>query len=154
MSAVLVTWIAVGPAIAGLVAHRRGRRSDRVVSAGLAVSSIAAAILLVGTGLADDATWDRLGSEWIELRVDRVAALLLAAFTALGTIVSVYAGRAFDDGAAGRFHERLAWLVGGAALVAVPGGPLPLVAGWLISSRALIGSSHFDLHLRPIPLLG
>lgn len=136
MSSALVLWILVVPVLAAAASP-----APRVVArTGLALGSTVAAslALLVVVGLDADAGSGLDAGAWLDLRVDRVAALLLVSFSLLAAIVSVHAGRGFDAGDdAVAFQHRLALLVAGAGLVVIAGGPVPLILGWLLSSWAL-----------------
>lgn len=144
MSTVLLAWAVIGPAVIAAAVAGRGRRADRVgrICSWTLVSATAVAIgLLVATATADDGTLPGLADlpDWIDLRLDRVSAVLLVAFTLIGATVASFSHRALDEGPrSASYHVWLSAVVSGGALVAVPGGPLPLLAGWILSGWALV----------------
>ena len=143
MSTLLIIWLTAGPAVLTASAMATGRTTTRVAQ--VAVRSLASAtavslLLLVVVGFRDDeGRWDGVDlTSWLALGIDRAAALLVLTFVGLGTVVAAFSARALDDGPRSTAHfVWLTVLVGGASLVILPGGPLPLAIGWLTSAWAL-----------------
>jgi len=143
MSTVLLAWAVVGPALVAVAVSGRGRPADRIgriCSWTLVSAAVASVVLLVATATSDDGVLPGLADlpAWIDLRLDRLSAVLLVAFTLLGATVASFSHRALDESPrTASYHVWLAVVVSGGALVAVPGGAVPLLAGWILSGWAL-----------------
>ena len=146
VSALLVLAVALGPLVCVLTARssrRAGRPDDRSVVAAVAprawgVATALAVGLLIGASGRDTVWSTDLAKGWADLGVDRVAAVLVLAIAAIGTVIVTFTSRALDSG--GRTDGVLVWLsvlIGGSVLVAAPGGPIPLLVGWIASGIAL-----------------
>lgn len=141
MTVLLLAWVAAGPALVTAVTARRGS-AERVARTAVVtlLTGVAAGAVLIGLTASGDAARRRGigGWEWLALDVDRVGALLVTTFALLGTVVASFSRRAFDAGPrVADVHRSLCLLVGGASLIALPGGPVMLVVGWLASGWAL-----------------
>ena len=141
MSSLLILWTVLAPSVLTAAATSRRRSAQDVgrIATTALISAAGTSLVLLVLAAGDDAERIALDvSDWVVLRIDRPAAMLLLTFSALGAVVAAFSARAFDDGPRTvAHHVWLCVLVGGASLVAVPGGPVPLLAGWLISAWAL-----------------
>jgi uncharacterized protein YbcC (UPF0753/DUF2309 family)/NADH:ubiquinone oxidoreductase subunit 5 (subunit L)/multisubunit Na+/H+ antiporter MnhA subunit len=143
MSAILVLTL-LAPLLGGLSV--RGRRSPllagRVSAVSCGLAAVGATVLLVATALEESGSLDPLVA--LDLRLDRLTALLLVVVLATAAMVASFSRRSLDaDGRAGRYFALLGVVVTGSALVVVPGAGWLLVAGWVVSGWALVGLVGF-----------
>ena len=125
----------------GLLLGADGARAARTTTAALGVASASAIALLVLAGLDSTGTPAGLADlpALIDLDIDRASALLLAAATGIGLVVASFSRRSLDMTVdrVPAYFAAIGAVATGSALVVVPGGPIPLIAGWLIAGRAL-----------------
>lgn len=136
----IVLLVVLAPAIAGLaimVSPSGTRRPARLMVAGCTVGLAAAIALLIETST----TSARVGDvALLDLSTDRVSALLAIVVMATGAVVAGFSGRNLDDDHhPASYFALIGAVVAGSALVVLPGGPIALIAGWLISGWALLG---------------
>ncbi|MFK7916688.1 MAG: putative inorganic carbon transporter subunit DabA [Ilumatobacter sp.] len=141
MGSILLTIAVFAPLIGALaVAATRpvGLGAGRIVTIACGTGAVAAIAALIMSGFDDNGLVGDVAG--VDLRLDRPSAVLLAIAVSTGTVVASFARRNVDvDPRANRFFVLFGILATGSALVVVPGGPVPLIAGWFASTWALIG---------------
>ncbi len=150
MSSWLLVIAVFGPLVAGAyaVVVRSLDRAGRLVTAGCGLSTLAAGGLLVASGRSE--TGDVGDVAWLDLRLDRPSALLLAVAVATATVVAGFSRRSLDDdGRAGLFFGLIGFVATGSALVVVPGSAPVLLVGWFLSGGALVALIGFEGRWRP-----
>ncbi len=152
--ATLLLLIALGAPTAGslaiVVLRPTGLRAGRVLTVACGLATISSLVLLGWSATTDDGLVS--SASWAGLDLDRAAAVLLTVVSATGLVVTSFARRSLDlDPRSRWFAIRLGILLSGSSLVVVPGGPLPLVIGWLASSWALVELVGFTGDARSAP---
>ncbi|MEO1060928.1 MAG: putative inorganic carbon transporter subunit DabA [Actinomycetota bacterium] len=115
-----------------------GGRAGRALGLTTALSAIAALVVVIASGFDNDGAVGTLGDDL--LAAERGSALLLATVAATGLVVVSFSRRSLDgDPRAARYFTLMGAVLTGSALVVLPGHPAGLVAGWLLSTWALVG---------------
>ncbi len=128
----------------GLAPGRPGRRRPEVIAAlvaGLA-GSMAAGAVAVGTGVGLAATsWRPLpAAEWVSIRWDGAACLMLGLVGVVGWVVARYARRTVaGDATADLFHRRMAVSLGAVGVFVLAGNLGVMLAAWALASVGLRG---------------
>lgn len=143
MNSVLLGLATLTPLIAVLTAlaiPSAARRVDRISVTAMAVATIASLGLVAQTARSTGRTQPEGAAAWLGLTIDRPSALLLAAATGVALVVTSFSTRAVDreHPQQQRYYAGLAAVATGSALVVVPGGPVPLVLGWVLAGRGLL----------------
>ncbi len=137
MQSAIIAVAALAPLIASVlvVATRAtGLVAGRIAAAGCGVATLAAVGLVAIVAADDDG---RTGS-FVGIGADRVSALLLVAVTGTGAVVAGFSRRNVDDESRTTgYFALLGLVVAASALVVLPGGPIALGLGWLVSGWAL-----------------
>lgn len=143
MSAILVLSL-LAPVLGGLSmwSQRSPLRAGRVTAAACGLAAIGAVVLLVATAQEESGSIEPMAA--VDLRIDRLSALLLVVVLATAAMVASFSRRSLDaDGRAGRYFGLLGVVVTGSALVVVPGAGWLLLVGWVVSGWALVGLVGF-----------
>lgn len=145
MTTVLLIFAVLAPLAGPEVARALradGARVARTTTVALGLASTAAIALVVLAGLDPTGRPGGLADlpDWIDLDLDRASALLLATATGIALVVASFSRRALDPTVerVPAYFVAIGAVATGSALVVVPGGPIPLLAGWFIAGRGLL----------------
>lgn len=122
-----------------LATSATGHLAGRVATIGCGAAFVAALWLAVASARDEAGVAGELpGLDGVDLRIDRASSLLLLLVAATGAVIAAFSRRNLDDVPySTRYFALIGVVVAGSALVVVPGGPVALVIGWLISGWAL-----------------
>ncbi|MEM8904074.1 MAG: putative inorganic carbon transporter subunit DabA, partial [Actinomycetota bacterium] len=141
MIATLLVVAVLAPLVGSVIAIATdsiGATAGRLLGAATAVSSLAALVVVVASGLDDDGVVGELGDTVVA--AERGSALLLALVATTGLVVVSFSRRSLDEGRrTSRYFILIGLVLTGSALVVLPGHPLTLVIGWGLSTWALVG---------------